>query len=40
MNHFNFDLEGAILFPGEALQDVDGRAVRSGMVQARATYYL
>src|SRR5262249_23822697 len=37
MDHFAADLEGALLFPGAALQDRDGNAVRSGMVQARTT---
>jgi hypothetical protein len=40
MDHFLFDLEGAILFPGNALQNVDGYAVRSTLVQARTTFVL
>jgi hypothetical protein len=39
LDHFLFDLEGAILFPGDALQDRDGRAARSGMVQGRTTFH-
>jgi hypothetical protein len=39
MDHFNFDLEGAILFPGDALQNADGIAVRSTLLQARTTYF-
>jgi hypothetical protein len=39
MDHFIADLEGALLFPGAALQDRDGHAVRSGMVQARTTFF-
>jgi hypothetical protein len=39
LDHFIFDLEGAILFPGDALKDRDGRAARSTMVQARTTFY-
>jgi hypothetical protein len=39
MEHFIADLEGALLFPGAALQDRDGHAVRSGMVQARTTFF-
>lgn len=39
LDHFHFDLEGAILFPGDALKDEDGRAARSVMVQGRTTYY-
>jgi len=38
-DHFVFDLEGAILFPGDALQDRNGDAVRSGMVQGRTTFF-
>ena len=40
MDHFIFDLEGAILFPGAALQDENEAAVRSVLVQARTTFYL
>ena len=40
LDHFLIDLEGAILFPGAALQDQDGYAVRSGLFQARTTFYL
>ncbi len=36
--HFIVDLEGAVLFPGSALQDVDGYAVRSVLVQGRTTF--
>lgn len=39
MDHFAADLEGAILFPGSALQDVNGDAARSGLVQARGTFF-
>lgn len=38
-DHFLLDLEGAILFPGDALADVNGDAVRSGMVQGRTTFF-
>jgi hypothetical protein len=38
-NHFAFDVEGAILFPGEALQDENGHAARSGMIQGRTTFF-
>ncbi len=38
--HFILDLEGAVLFPGSALQNVDGYAVRSGLFQARTTFFL
>lgn len=40
MDHFLLDLEGAVLFPGAALRNQDGYAVRSGMFQARTTFYL
>lgn len=36
--HFLFDLEGAVLIPGPALQNADGRAVRSVLVQGRTTF--
>lgn len=39
LDHFLFDLEGAILFAGNALQDKDGRAARSSMVQGRTTFF-
>jgi hypothetical protein len=39
-DHFAADLEGAVLFPGSALQDANGDAVRSFLVQARGTFYL
>lgn len=40
MEHFLLDLEGAVLFPGNALRDQDGYAVRSGLFQARTTFFL
>jgi hypothetical protein len=36
--HFLFDLEGAILFPGQALANIDGDAVRSVLIQGRTTF--
>jgi len=39
-DHFAADLEGAVLFPGSALDDANGDAVRSFLVQARGTFYL
>ena len=39
-DHFVFDLESAILFPGDALQNADGYAVRSFLIQGRTTFYL
>jgi hypothetical protein len=39
LDHFAFDLEGAMLFPGSALVDEDGHAVRSFMVQGRTTFF-
>lgn len=38
LDHFLFDLEGAILFPGDAFHDENQQAVRSVMVQARTTF--
>jgi hypothetical protein len=37
--HFAFDLEGAILFPGDAFQDANGTAVRSVLLQGRTTFF-
>ena len=37
--HDALDIEGALLFPGDALRDEDGYAVRSGMVQTRTTFF-
>lgn len=39
LDHFVADLEGAVLFPGSALEDANGDAVRSFMGQARGTFY-
>ncbi len=39
LEHFAFDLEAAVLFPGDALRDVDGNAVRSVLVQGRTTFF-
>lgn len=39
LDHFLFDLEGAILFPGDALKNADGYAARSALVQGRTTFY-
>jgi hypothetical protein len=39
LDHFLVDLEGAVLFPGNALQNQDGYAVRSGMCQTRTTFF-
>lgn len=38
-DHFAADLEGAVLFPGSALQDANGDAVRSFLVQGRGTFF-
>jgi hypothetical protein len=38
LEHFLFDLEGAILFPGDGLKNQDGQAVRSVMVEGRTTF--
>lgn len=37
--HFAADLEGAVLFPGSGLEDDNGDAVRSYLVQARGTFF-
>jgi hypothetical protein len=39
LDHFTADLEGAVLFPGDALEDVNGHAVTSFMVQGRTTVF-
>jgi hypothetical protein len=39
VDHFALDVEGAILFPGDAFQDVNGRASRSMLVQGRTTAF-
>lgn len=39
IEHFAADLEGAVLFPGAALQNQDGYAVRSVLVQGRTTFF-
>lgn len=38
LDHFLFDLEGAILFPGDAFHDENGQAVRSVLIQGRTTF--
>ena len=38
-DHFAADLEGAVLFPGSALEDANGDAVRSFLLQARGTFF-
>ena len=37
-DHFLFDLEGALLLPGDGLRNRDGQAVRSVLVQGRTTF--
>ena len=39
LDHFAFDLEGALFFPGNAFDDENQLAVRSGLVQGRTTFY-
>jgi hypothetical protein len=39
MDHFVADLEGAILFPGSALEDANGDAAHSVLVQGRGTFF-
>lgn len=38
-DHFVADLEGAVLFPGDALKNQDGYAVRSMLIQGRTTFF-
>ena len=38
-NHVNFELEGAVLFPGDALENRQGEAARSIMIQGRTTAF-
>lgn len=38
-DHFALDIEGAILFPGDAFWDRNGDAVRAGLVQARTSFF-
>ncbi len=38
-DHFAADLEGGVLFPGSALEDENGDAVRSYLVQGRGTFF-
>jgi hypothetical protein len=38
LDHFLFDLEGAVLFPGDAFEDENGQAVRSVLIQGRSTF--
>jgi hypothetical protein len=39
LNHFVFDFEGAVLFPGAALADENGDAVRSVLLQGRTSFF-
>ncbi len=39
VEHFLFDLEAAVLFPGDALRDEDGHAVNSFLLQSRTTFF-
>jgi hypothetical protein len=39
MDHFAADLEGAVLFPGSAFEDINGDAVRSFLVQGRGSFF-
>ncbi len=40
LEHFIMDVEGAVLLPGDALQNADGYAVTSWLLQSRATFFL
>lgn len=39
LEHFAFDVEGAVLFAGDVFQDVNGRAARSMLMQGRTTAF-
>jgi len=39
LEHFVADLEGAVLFPGDALEDENGDAARSVMIQGRTSFF-
>jgi hypothetical protein len=39
LDHFALDLEGAVLFPGNAFRDINGRATKSALVQGRTTFF-
>lgn len=39
LDHFALDLEGAVMFPGDALEDENGDAVRSVLAQGRTTFF-
>jgi hypothetical protein len=39
LEHFAADLEGAIFFPGDALEDENGDAARSLLIQGRSTVF-
>src|SRR5690606_18945566 len=39
LDHFALDLEGAVLFPGDAFEDVNGHAVNSFLLQGRSTVF-
>ncbi|MEZ4295929.1 MAG: alginate export family protein, partial [Polyangiaceae bacterium] len=39
LDHVNFELEGAVLFPGDALQNAQNEAVNSVLIQGRTTAF-
>ncbi|MEM6786291.1 MAG: alginate export family protein [Myxococcota bacterium] len=39
LEHFALDLEAAVLFPGDALEDINGAANNSFLTQARTTFF-
>jgi hypothetical protein len=39
LDHFALDVEGAAFFPGDALQDENGDAVQSFLLQGRTTFF-
>ncbi len=39
LDHFALDIEGAVLFPGDAFEDANGSAVHSFLTQGRTTFF-
>ena len=39
VEHFALDLEAAVLFPGDALEDENGQAVNAFLTQGRTTFF-
>jgi hypothetical protein len=39
LEHFAADLEGAVMFPGDALEDINGDAAKSVLLTGRTTFF-